>query len=149
MTRASGIIWQHGISSPIQALLWNLYFVWNAHFITSFTYMHTLSVDYIDYGCVYLLWINMHSFRASGYAWLCKSPVPIIGKILSCWVQFPKDCWKVSRFAWWDLADFSMKCWKLCLQIDRLVQERRNSSALAMELRLSCTNPSKYVFAYS
>ena len=26
-------------------------------------------------------------------------------------------------------------------QIDGLVQERRNSSALAMELRLSCTNP--------
>ena len=25
--------------------------------------------------------------------------------------------------------------------VDGLVQERRNSSALAMELRLSCTNP--------
>ena len=25
--------------------------------------------------------------------------------------------------------------------INRLVQERRNSSALAMELRVSCTNP--------
>ena len=30
------------------------------------------------------------------------------------------------------------------LQIDGLVQERRNSSALAMELRFSCNNPSKY-----
>ena len=28
--------------------------------------------------------------------------------------------------------------------IDVLVQERRNSSAIAMELRLSCTNPSIY-----
>ena len=28
------------------------------------------------------------------------------------------------------------------LYMDRLVQERCNSSALAMELRLSCTNPS-------
>ena len=28
--------------------------------------------------------------------------------------------------------------------IDGLVQERRNSSALAMELRLPCTNPSIY-----
>ena len=28
--------------------------------------------------------------------------------------------------------------------IDRLAQERRNSSALAMELRLSCTNPSTW-----
>ena len=32
------------------------------------------------------------------------------------------------------------------LQIDGLVQERCNSSALAMELRLSFTNPSKYNF---
>ena len=35
-------------------------------------------------------------------------------------------------------------CWphKLCyLVVDGLVQERHNSSALAMELRLSCTNP--------
>ena len=29
-----------------------------------------------------------------------------------------------------------------CENIDGLVQERRNSSALAMELRLFCTNPS-------
>ena len=33
-------------------------------------------------------------------------------------------------------------------QIDRLVRERRNSSALALELRLSCTtNPSKRIHA--
>ena len=31
--------------------------------------------------------------------------------------------------------------------IDGLVQERCNSSALAMELRLSCTNPSIYTFS--
>ena len=31
--------------------------------------------------------------------------------------------------------------------IDELVQERCNSSALAMELRLSCINPS--IFAYN
>ena len=31
-------------------------------------------------------------------------------------------------------------------RIDGLVQERRNSSALAMELRLSCTNPLKCIF---
>ena len=29
--------------------------------------------------------------------------------------------------------------------IDELLQERRNSNALAMELRLSCTNPSIYL----
>ena len=32
---------------------------------------------------------------------------------------------------------------KINLKIDWLVQERSNSSALALELRLSCTNPSK------
>ena len=31
--------------------------------------------------------------------------------------------------------------------IGTLVQERRNSSALAMELRLSCTNPSTRVMS--
>ena len=30
--------------------------------------------------------------------------------------------------------------------VDGLVQERRNSTALAMKLRLSCTNPSMYGF---
>ena len=30
------------------------------------------------------------------------------------------------------------------MQIDGLVLERRNSSALAMELHLSCIDPSKY-----
>ena len=32
---------------------------------------------------------------------------------------------------------------RLILQVDRLVQERRNSIANALELRLSCTNLSK------
>ena len=31
-------------------------------------------------------------------------------------------------------------------EFDGLVQERRNSSALAMELRFSCTNSSNYSF---
>ena len=34
--------------------------------------------------------------------------------------------------------------WNHWLDIDGLVQERRNSSALAMELHLSCINPSIY-----
>ena len=33
-------------------------------------------------------------------------------------------------------------------EIDELVQERRNSIASALELRLSCTNPSKYEFNF-
>ena len=34
------------------------------------------------------------------------------------------------------------------IDINRLVQERCNSSALAMELCLSCTNPSIWYFCY-
>ena len=40
----------------------------------------------------------------------------------------------------WDAMMLTWHHWN----IDGLVQERRNSSALAMELRLSCTNPSIY-----
>ena len=35
-----------------------------------------------------------------------------------------------------------------CGEIEGLVQERSNSIVLAMELRLSCTNPSKYDIDY-
>ena len=38
------------------------------------------------------------------------------------------------------------KSCKMQTHIDGLVQERRNSSALALELRLSCTNP--FIFAF-
>ena len=40
---------------------------------------------------------------------------------------------------WWLFAWFSLRN---SLHFDGLMQERRNSSALAMVLRLSCTNPS-------
>ena len=43
-------------------------------------------------------------------------------------------CWIENSFFSRQAAD---------LQIDGLMQERRNSSALAMELRLSCINPSR------
>ena len=33
------------------------------------------------------------------------------------------------------------------LHVDRLVQKRRNSSGLAMELHLSCTDPSLYLLS--
>ena len=51
----------------------------------------------------------------------CIYPVLDLGQYYVCW-------WVVPRHQWDD--------------IDGLVQERRNSSAIAMELRLSCTNPS-------
>ena len=47
----------------------------------------------------------------------------------------------------WKLPLSETKSWSsYILYIDGLVQDRRNSSASAMELRLSCTNPSIYVW---
>ena len=45
---------------------------------------------------------------------------------------------------WWRTRSTHFTLNPLSFQIDGLVQERRNSSALAMELRLSCTNPSRW-----
>ena len=52
-------------------------------------------------------------------------------KLLESHAQIPSTCMAMSL---WHKA--------ILLQIDGLVQEKRNPSALAMELRLSCTNPS-------
>ena len=43
------------------------------------------------------------------------------------------------------LANASMVLAVLTYHFDGLVQERSNSIALAMELRLSCTNPSNFL----
>ena len=42
-----------------------------------------------------------------------------------------------------------MKTYFIKPYIDELVQERRNSCALAMELYLSCIDPSIYAFLYN
>ena len=55
------------------------------------------------------------------------------------WVLDLTDC------SWWLLSNSpESRRFPLKHEINGLVQERRNSSGLAMELRLSCTNPSKY-----
>ena len=60
--------------------------------------------------------------------------------------------YEVSERRAWMSNDFYSFLWDAItnpgtyLQVDGLVQERRNSIALAMELRLSCSNPSKYDF---
>ena len=40
--------------------------------------------------------------------------------------------------------EFYYKAWYILHKVDGLVQERRNSSALAMEFRLSCINSSQW-----
>ena len=48
-----------------------------------------------------------------------------------------------SYWTWTKPAGTMLRLWDV--YSDGLVQERRNSSAIAMELRLSCTNPSIWV----
>ena len=53
--------------------------------------------------------------------------------------------WRTASMRWVsNISNRSVSCYVYCwyYHIDLLVQERCNSSALAMELRLSCTKPS-------
>ena len=62
---------------------------------------------------------------------------------------FFKWFWPSEIFVWGFEAETDMLHATVPWQhIDGLVQERCNSSVLAMELRLSCTNPSKCFFGY-
>ena len=73
---------------------------------------------------------------------------------------FSKFMWKMETLFWayvyWthkfsrynrNLSQHSSGC--VAAYLNRLVQERRNSIANALELRLSCTNPSKYILSES
>ena len=51
---------------------------------------------------------------------------------------FSKGYWTLE----WSVASIRLEWKQNFLYINGLVQERRNYSALAMELRLSCTDPS-------
>ena len=57
--------------------------------------------------------------------------------------SFPGPCHldTLNMFHWEIYFFIAIKIWKR-YNIDGLVYERRNSVAIAMELRLSCTNPS-------
>ena len=50
----------------------------------------------------------------------------------------PLSLWQKSKFEWQSLRETSTAL----VHIERLVQEKHNSSALAVELHLSCINPS-------
>ena len=87
---------------------------------------HIFSQD-LDYELVSCLW-NGIGIKSAGY-W----------KQLELWKQclpakFQFDIWQVSA---------------AMTQLHGLVQERRNSSALAMELCLSCTNPSSWSVSHT
>ena len=49
---------------------------------------------------------------------------------------------EAQNFLDWPTVDHQQYHWQVCAYLDELVQERHNSIANAMELRLFCTNPS-------
>ena len=74
--------------------------------------------------CLHICWGNGN----------CTGAIYAKGTSL-CWVLFPKYV----VLPWHDFKNVSYDF--INGHIDGLVQERRNASALAMELRLPCTNP--------
>ena len=87
-------------------------------------------------------------YAAKSYVWLLHYSLhvnlnlPICTVLCFCSFSATKYCTNIlllDGMHWVCCLKTHMTC-MVC--IDGLVQERRNSSALAMELRLSCTNPS-------
>ena len=75
------------------------------------------------------------------HTWVMNKMVDILQMSFSTAVSWMEMCCiltKISLNLRWNQR-FSVTCWRH--HIDGLVQERRNSIASAMELRLSCTNP--------
>ena len=65
-------------------------------------------------------------------------------------ISISKICLKITHSKWQLISRGSI-CWHdldWWVNIDGLMQERCNSSALAMELRLSCTNPSTWSWPF-
>ena len=103
------------------------------------------------------LWWCHDMGRLSTLLALCEWNTLVTGGILTQWAG-DENIW---CFLWcyreqaagktaelsviWDAMMLTWHHWN----IDGLVQERRNSSALAMELRLSCTNPSIYTVTWN
>ena len=68
----------------------------------------------------------------------------VLCHLFAVWLPGPRRLWKRWRHKIFFIANVRIPiiCYAMWHYIDGLVQEKRNSSALAMELRLSCTNPS-------
>ena len=66
-------------------------------------------------------------------AWCFMAPSHYLNR---CWLITSKVFWHSSKGKWQEILKISI------LDIDGLVQERCNSIANALELHLSCTNPS-------
>ena len=104
---------------------------------------HRNGVDYLLVVChlTSICWDKMDIVSIN----LLKEPltqVPWKDPTQRFWITCSSFMMSISRF-------HSVFCQAVCpvfaninIYINGLVQERRNSSALAMELRLSCTNPS-------
>ena len=88
--------------------------------------------------------------RCSNYIWVIDNFI-ILGAayIRGFMVASTQYCWSEPEGITASTHPL-MECWCVFMghHIDGLMQERRNSSVLAMELCLSCSNPSTYGFYY-
>ena len=99
----------------------------------------------------YLLKGNSHSGKAAHIGGLVQNRCNSIANALELYFSCTNPSAYWNRYEWsqpgtnhnktQQSANCEYNSWDV-LYIDGLVQERRNSSAIAMELRLSCTNPS-------
>ena len=96
--------------------------------------------------CEAWLWFQMCKFQiqlGDRYFGTSSSPRCVLSQVTSI-----NNIWFIGLWEWAILTLVVIGVWTgetLCKRghfIDGLAQERRNSSALAMKLRLSCTNPS-------
>ena len=83
-------------------------------------------------------YLKFTSFHSRKCTWKCRLPK---------WRPFCL-CFNVLMLLGHQLAQCRPQVYIYFLHIDGLVQERCNSSALAMELRLSCINSSIYVLQW-
>ena len=110
---------------------------------------HSTSLNSCKFFC--FLWIHIKSLWPSDAIWQHRSGT-MLAQVMACCLTAPShylnQCVWVNvacssvRFCCIHLRAISRSVPKLLSYIDRLVQERPNSIANALELRLPCTNPS-------
>ena len=93
-------------------------------------------------------WLIMLGFMDLGWPRVCRRPTSVLLYFRDEWIEiWFYVVWHIFVVLSSLLLNADITGYNMVLYINGLVQERRNSSALAMELHLSCTNPSIYCLA--
>ena len=116
-----GLPSQRASNTETDSIWWCHRKSWHTEYILRIMYMVRVLLCFVVVSCRPIFTHILQGYY-TGTGHLKIAPVSI------------KQPWRM----WVDISYISTMNW----YINGLVQERRNSSALAMELRLSCTNPS-------